>query len=782
MTGNSIIALAEAQRAGEHKVVLEVDSASFSEDERLFVALLRGISLRLTGQMQEALPLLAQSVEAISSDAAATLGLRTELGQAWLLLGKPDEALELFKAHLAVNSEDAVAFGRLASAYLAKDMLAEAAEYYREAVRREPGRAEWHNNLGGVLLRQQLLDEALENYDVALRLNPDLEQAKNSRDRVLVSLGRTSEVVEALEAALTDAPDSVMARLKLGRALAQDNRFGEAIKLLLEPRLPVEELVQEETGGRDLDKSHVEGDEAIIAIGSPDGSDDNTSSVRGQIALRADAAQIFAGRAMHGKAIALLDEILQLKPEHPIAFLVQKANALTELGKYDEAAVLLDEAEEEYTEANPLKLARANLYCEAGRYDEAEKIQRDLMETYPGDAQLMTQLGQTLLWTGKLDEAASLFEQASSMNPMALAQMVNAKRIPDDPKAVEKMAKVADNILTPDPARITMSFALAEVFEKSKDYDQAFNYLKKANDLTDKTLKYSCEAFRRQVEANKSVYSPEFFADLPAIRSSARTPIFVVGMPRSGTTLTEQILCSHAEVFGAGELDLLPRLTRLMQRVIKNGKPYPRCVDGFTAHLREEAARFYLHGLDQHDTEHAFVVDKMPHNFMHVGLIHAIFPKAKVIHIRRDPRDTALSNYQQNFKAKHGGLGYAFDLENIAHEINSYNEMMAHWRAVLPGRMLEITYEELVADQEAVSREMLAFAGLAWDSNVTNFHEHKRAVRTASVAQVRQKIYSTSKQKWRKYESHLGPLLDTLEPEATALWDNALGSEIEVVE
>jgi tetratricopeptide (TPR) repeat protein len=485
---------------------------------------------------------------------------------------------------------------------------------------------------------------------------------------------------------------------------------------------------------------------------------------------------------MHGRALVLLDEILRLEPGEPVKFLAKKAAALTELGKYEKAKQLLDAAEEEHSDANPIKLARANLYCETGRYDDAEVIQRDLIETYPGDAQLKIQLGHTLLWTGKLDEAASLFEQASSMNPMAFAHMVNAKHIPDDPKALKTMEKVADNILTPDPARIMMSFALAEVFEKSKDYDRAFLYLKQANGLTNKGLNYNCKAFNKRVKAIKSVYTAEFFAGLPAIRSSARTPIFVVGMPRSGTTLTEQILCSHMDVFGAGELDLLPRLTRLIQRVIKDGTPYPHCIANFTPHLREEAARFYLHGLDLHDTDHPFVVDKMPHNFMNVGLIHAIFPKAKIIHIRRDPRDTALSNYQQNFKAKYGGLGYAFDLEKIAHEINSYHEMMAHWRTVLPGRMLEITYEELVADQEAVSREMLAFVGLGWDSNVTNFHENKRAVRTASVAQVRQKIYSSSKQKWRKYELHLGPLIETLEPETTALWDNAFGSEVEVVE
>ena len=278
-----------------------------------------------------------------------------------------------------------------------------------------------------------------------------------------------------------------------------------------------------------------------------------------------------------------------------------------------------------------------------------------------------------------------------------------------------------------------------------------------------------------QVSALIEVFTRAFLAAQPLIRHSDRTPIFVVGMPRSGTTLTEQILCSHPAVFGAGELDLMPRLTRLMPQVIKNGQPYPQCLHAFTAHLREEAVRFYLKGLQHHDTEHAYVVDKMPHNFMQVGLIALIFPSATIIHIQRDPRDTALSNFQQNFKAKHGGLGYAFDLEKIADELNSYHRMMEHWRAVLPGRMLEIRYEDLVADQERVSRAMLAHIGLDWDEHLRDFHKTERAVRTASVAQVRERIYTTSARKWRRYEPYLQPLLARLEPALTAPYESAEG-------
>jgi len=364
------------------------------------------------------------------------------------------------------------------------------------------------------------------------------------------------------------------------------------------------------------------------------------------------------------------------------------------------------------------------------------------------------------------------------MNPMALAQMVNAKHIPEDPKALEKMCGVADNPFLDDAPRITMSFALAEVYDKKKDFETAFHYLDQANKLADKTINYDVQAFSQKVDEHIALFTPEFFRKQESIRPSLRTPIFVVGMPRSGTTLTEQILCSHPKVFGAGELGLISQLTQLMSKVLKTKKPYPGCLKNFTPHLREEGARFYLNGLESYDIDHPYVVDKMPHNFVHLGLISMIFPKAKIIHIRRDPRDTALSNYQQNFKARHGGLGYSFNLEKIACEINNYHRLMEHWRKVLPIPIFELTYEELVVDQDGMSRALLEFVGVEWSDAVRYFHKTERAVRTASVAQVRQKMYQTSTQKWRRYEKHLTPLLENLYPETTALWDKAIGTEI----
>lgn len=754
------------QTGGAHAAVLEaLSDLTEPRGDAVHQCLLKGISLHLTGQGEAASPFLIQAMaEGLVDKAEGDPAFRKDIAMACLLIGQMDRAREVLSGLIEDGIEDAVTYGRLATVCLLADELDAAERYFQEAVRREAGRAEWHNNLGGVLVRQQRLEEALENYEVALRLNPDFEKSKNAREQVLVALDRTDDVIAQLEGDLKEAPNKLSARLKLARALSRGNRVADAINTLVEARLPPEEIdIPEPEEGAAEDIAHEETAE-----------NDDIGSWQGQITLRAALATIFAERDMYGRALSVLDSLLNLKPANPLPFIRQKADALVEMGGYDKAEALLDEAEEEHGDKPPLRLARAGLYTESGRYAEAETLQRNLLETYPGDAQLMSQLGQTLLWTGKLDEAAALFEQSADTNPMALAQMVNAKHIPEDPKALEKMCTVADNPFLEDAPRITMSFALAEIYDKKKDYETAFHYLDQANRLSAKAITYDVEEFSRKVDDHIALFTPDFFRKQEAIRPSLRTPIFVVGMPRSGTTLTEQILCSHPKVFGAGELGLMSQLARLTPAVLKTRTPYPKCLEEMTPHLREEGARYYLRGLDAYDTDHAYVVDKMPHNFVNVGLIALIFPRAKIIHIKRDPRDNALSNYQQNFKARHGGLGYSFDLEKTAHQINDYHRLMEHWRQVLPMPMFELTYEELVADQEGMTRALLDFVGLEWSDDVRDFHKTERAVRTASVAQVRQKIYQTSKQKWRRYEAHLTPLLETLKPETTALWDAAV--------
>jgi tetratricopeptide (TPR) repeat protein len=670
----------------------------------------------------------------------------SDYGLACLILGKIKDAADYLK-DLDENPEaTALDYSRIAALRLIENELAQAEQYYREAVLREPGQADWHNNLAGILVRQQKFEEALEHYDIALRLNPDLEQAQLSRQRVYIALERTEDLVHDLIQRIKDNPEDHFLKIRLARAYDLDNRPAEALKLLKKELIPVSDI--------------------------PCNDPEQNEVYNAQYAYRWMISEIFINRSMYGKALTAINQLEEMNPVKPVPVFVRKAQILAELGSFEKALALLDSLETDHSENNQIKSAKANILCEKGDYASAESILRELLETYPGDAGLLTQLGQTLLWVGDLDEAADCFERASEINPMALAQMVNARKIPEDPRALEKMRSFADNPLQPDIARQNMNFALSTVHDKKKDYETAFHYLSQANRLANKSLNYVPQVFTRKTRAVANVFSREFFEGLEPIRKSNRIPIFVVGMPRSGTTLTEQILSSHPDIFGAGELPIIPKLTMLMPLVLKVRHLFPMCVRKMTPHLREEAARHYLYNLNEYNSEHLYVVDKMPHNFVNLGLIAAIFPKAKIIHVNRDPRDTAVSNFQQSFKARHGGLGYAFDLKNIALQINDYYDLMQHWRKVLPLPIFDLSYEQMVQDMEGTARKLLQFVGVNWHEDVNQFYETKRAVRTASVSQVRQPIYKTSMKKWKHYEKHLGGLLDNLNPQVTKYWDN----------
>lgn len=743
MSSPSLEQLRYWQRNQEHDKIIEaLDLETCKEAQKAVLCL----ALALSGN-EAARSMLPEVARQNPTDPM----WKSDVALVCLLAGEKEKSLNLLEEAVASPEATAVEFSRLGTVYLTMNELEKGREYYQEAIDRETGNGIWHNNLAGILVRQQKMEEALENYDRALKLTPDLEKAKQSRLNVLRALERTEEIVAELEKEIEINPEDIHLRLRLARAYDLDNKFTQAIQTLKEALLPVKEVEKPDKELPARDKSETPWAE--------------------QISLRMEMARIFTERSRHGIALHALNQVEELDPENPVQCYSMQATALSEMGRYDKALEKLDAAKEKIFEDNPeatlplpLDMARAGVLNEKGDYEQAEEILRRLLETYPGNAQLLTQLGQTLLWTGKLDEAADCFEEASNINPMALAQMVNARRIPEDPKALEKMRQMADNPLMAEQARISMAFALSDLYEKQKDADNAWPYLELGNRLTDKQLGYSPEGFTKKVDTFKQVFTREFFAGQEPIGNSWPTPIFVVGMPRSGTTLTEQILCSHKDIFGAGELDLMGRLNQLMPKVLKDNRPFPVCIDKFTPHLRTEAARFYLKGLQHYDTEHDYVVDKMPHNFMQLGLIHLIFPQAKIIHIQRDPRDTALSNFQQNFKAKHGGMGFAFDLEKIALQINDYHRIMQHWREVLPAPVFEIKYEDLVVDQDTWSHKLLEFVGVDWDEQVMDFHKTERAVRTASVTQVRQPIYQTSKQKWRRYEKYLQPLLDNLDP------------------
>lgn len=719
------------------------------------------LALALSGR-EEARPMMADvtMLEPVDSHACSDVGL------VCLLAGELDKSLRLLKTAVAASDATAVEYGRLATVYMHMEDLDKARENFEEAILREPGRAEWHNNLGSILLQQEQFNLAIMNFDTAIRLKPELSQAHSGRLKAMAALDRIEEVIQDIEAALSQAPRDVTLRIRLSGIYLLSNNVTQAINVLQRPLIPVSKI---EIPDNAKEMSFTE----------------KENSIRGQqIKLRMALADLFYNRARYKAVLDVVKDVVALVPETLVPCHFLRARALCELGRYDEAMAEVDmvddcllTADARVGEGEPrgLRLSRdrlrAAIYSEKGAYGEAEKILGRLLETYAGDAGLLMQLGAVFMWTGKLSEAGDCFEKASEINPMAFAQMVTAKRLPDDPESLKKMCRIADSPAFDKSARAAMSYALSTLFDRKNQLDRAWKYLADANALINEKLDYVPVAFTSKIDLYRKVFTHSFFVNLEPLAKMQRMPVFIVGMPRSGTTLTEQILASHPDIYGAGELDLVARTQNYLQQQMGINSSYAVALDRITPEMRLKASQFYMEGLSVYDAKHLFVVDKLPHNFTQLGLIAMLLPHARVIHIRRDPRDTALSNFQQNYKAMHGGMGFAYDLENIACQINDYHAVMAHWREVLPIPMFEIRYEDLVSDQDFWSEKMLNFLGVPWDARVHDFHSTDRAVRTASVAQVRQPIYKTSLQKWRRYEKYLSKLLENLDKDVVRDWD-----------
>jgi len=429
----------------------------------------------------------------------------------------------------------------------------------------------------------------------------------------------------------------------------------------------------------------------------------------------------------------------------------------------------LDAAEEIYRGTigrNPFhvraRIGLAETMQEAGRLDEAIALFREALSIRPKDAELLYGLGVAMMEKGKLDEATDLARQALAIAPnMATAWLLltQVKRQTERDKELSGME--AEHAKAPQGslARMQLSFGLGKVNDDLKDYGRAFDYFAEGNAIRRRGIDYDPVRTRGEFEAMKAVFDKAFFDRHKPSDISDDTPIFVVGMPRSGTTLVEQIIASHPQVFGAGELGILKTAV---------GKQFPMSMPGgFPAGIADmpdgafaEAGQAYLDMLHTRYPGLRHVTDKMPGNFLLIGFLHMMLPKAKIIHCARDAAATCLSIFKVHFRGDSHRYGY--DLGELADFHNLYTDIMAHWHKVLPGVVHDVRYEDFVADQEGQTRALMAYLGLPWDDKVLSFHETDRPVRTASAAQVRQPMYQGSVDLWKRYGDRLKPLLDKL--------------------
>lgn len=407
--------------------------------------------------------------------------------------------------------------------------------------------------------------------------------------------------------------------------------------------------------------------------------------------------------------------------------------------------------------------ALAQVEYHGQNFELAEQLYRDILDDNQGFIPALLGLGQLQMQQGNIDQALALFERVKRLDPIkGQSALINAHRFPQESAALEKLEQAAQLPSLEGSVRSGILFQLAAAWEKRQDYTKAFDFASRANTASKKLLPYIAEAHRNQCARVRMRFSKALYQHRPYCGIDSSLPVYVVGMPRSGTTLVEQILAGHSDIFGAGELGVIPQLEQGLnrwERHVGSGRKYPDCIDDLTPYITQGIANNLLNELQEYAPGAKHVVDKLPHNFEYIGLIKFLFPKAKIISVRRDPRDIAISNYFTDFQAKHGGMGFAYDLEDIGQQLADHNLMMHHWHQIFPGEILEINYEDVVDDLAGSARKMLDYIGVEWQPQVLKFNQLKRSVKTASVWQVRQPIYHTSKAKWQRYRQHLTPLI-----------------------
>jgi tetratricopeptide (TPR) repeat protein len=495
------------------------------------------------------------------------------------------------------------------------------------------------------------------------------------------------------------------------------------------------------------------------------------------------------------EAAAHYEKALRLKPDAMIYF---------NLGNVYLRHMKLKQAYDSYQQARFLDPAHAETHSNLGStlrrmghqeaalasYREALRLKPDYVEAYGNVGSILIELGQ-------LDEALASFRRALQFDPGFIKARVGEVRVCerqgdykqayahlqplldageentdvalvfaslcrhvqrcDDAIAMlerllERQAPPLDNT-----ERLLLHFELGRLLDAADQYDRAFHHYRQANDLKGRT--FSPEAYARYIDDLIAVYSADFMARAPRASNTSTRPLFIVGMPRSGTSLVEQILASHPQVAAGGELDDLNRLTDALPATLGTSLPYPQCLTALTVADCDRFSQAYLDHLEAISPDALRVTDKMPSNFQHLGLIALLFPAARIIHCVRDPLDTCLSCYFQHFASLHP---YAYDLGHLGSYYHHYQRLMQHWRSVIKLPMMEVRYEDLVADQEGVSRALVDFADLPWDERCLRFHETKRVVATASYDQVRQPLYQRSVGRWRHYQRFLEPLTHTL--------------------
>jgi tetratricopeptide (TPR) repeat protein len=685
------------------------------------------------------------------------------LGVCYYMVGRQDEAVDLIRRAITLNPTAAAYYNNLAEAYRAQGKFAEAAECCRAGLRLHPDSPDTQNSLGLALRGLGDLDAATAAYREALRLAPNFVAACNNLGTALREQGDRDGAAELFRRALAIDPTLAGVHTNLGQLLLEQKDVDGALRHCREAVRLWPDFAEAQC---------------------------NLGNVLRELGHLAEAKAAYA-------------EALRLQPNYPLVC-GNMGQAVQEEGNLEEALVWYRRALEGDPNSARLHCYAGSLLFDAERHDEAAAWLEAALQLDPRYAEAHNFLGRVRHQQGDNAKARACHQEALRLDPklavancnlgtlleeegdMAAAEECFRRAVACEPRNaaarghlatllrgrlpdedLEELRRLLAEPELPEGRRVPLHFGLAQALDARGQYAVAAEHLRQANGLAlsfrrCRGQSYSHADHERFVDQLLATFTPDYFERHKGFGLDTEKPVFVFGLPRSGTTLVEQILSSHSKVHGAGEL----RLGRTSFRSPAGQDAEDDQVFAALAALDGEALRRlaekHLDALEALGGGAARIVDKLPDNYLYLGLLALLFPRAKFIHCRRDLRDIAVSCWMTDFRS----IRWANDFEDIAGRFRQYRRVMAHWRQVLPVPMLEVEYEKVVEGPEEWSRRLVAWCGLEWEPACLRFHESRRPVRTASVTQVRQPIYKRSVARWRHYEQDLGPLFALLAPDS----------------
>jgi Flp pilus assembly protein TadD len=461
----------------------------------------------------------------------------------------------------------------------------------------------------------------------------------------------------------------------------------------------------------------------------------------------------------HDIAVNLIESAIKINPNVP-DFYNNCGEAYRALHKNDVAVTCYEHAlaiKPGFAEAHGnLGIALQDL----GRQEEAIVHYEQALAIKHDYAEAHNNLGAALQELGQQEDAIANYEQALAIKPNYAAahrHLAMIKPMQEQIPIIEKF--LADSVTSEEDA-MHYHYALGNILNENNSYSNSFEHYLKANTLKRKKITFIAQNFSTFVDKLINAYSKSSFQEKIVVGSDSELPVFIVGMPRSGTTLVEQIVSSHPQVYGAGELDSFERIENAITKQYEASSPYPECLTLSNDTITKKYSAEYLKEIEGYSQEALRITDKMPGNFIRIGLIKTLFPHARIIHCQRNALDTCTSIFLNYFDKGHT---YSLDLKELGQYYLDYVRLMAHWRSLFSTEIFEVQYEEIVMHQEKVSRQLIAYLGLEWNEKCLDFHRKKRAVRTLSNLQVRKPIYKNSINRWKHYEKNLDLLVEILQ-------------------